>query len=85
MEAGIVKEGEEGATPLSWFSPSPEPVLVEVSTKDGAHIGSKPGTIKQTLETITFSLGSLNANNQVHVASLYLQEAGEESGSGVCV
>lgn len=47
MEAGIVKEVEEGATPLSWFSPSPEPVLVEVSTKDGAHIGSKPGTIKQ--------------------------------------
>lgn len=55
MEAGIAKEAEEGATPLSWFSRSPEPVLVEVSTKDGAHIGSKPGTVKETL--ITFSPG----------------------------
>lgn len=49
----IAKEAEEGTAPLSRFSRSPEPVLVEVSTKDGAHIGSKPGTAKETLETIT--------------------------------
>lgn len=40
------KEADERATPLWRFSRSPEPVLVEVSTKDGAHVGSKPGTTK---------------------------------------
>lgn len=34
----------EPPPPLSRFSRSPEPVLVEVSTEDGAHIGSEPGT-----------------------------------------
>lgn len=48
-EADMAEEAEEGATPLSRFSPSPEPVLVEVSTKDGAHVGSEPGTMKETL------------------------------------
>lgn len=46
----MAEEADEGATPLSRFSRSPEPVLVEVSTKDGAHIGSEPGTMKETLE-----------------------------------
>lgn len=46
--------------PPSRFSQSPKPVLVEVSTEDGAHISSKPGRGRRTLSLQSNSSGVLS-------------------------